>query len=95
MLSHHIEDGRVWAVDKRTGEKRRVKRHIIRYSRHLVLAPSARAADTKAAGEKPKPKRKQSTRRKQVTEPAKSPEPDTTEPVTEPETTDTPDSKES
>lgn len=41
-MSHHIEDGRVWAVDSRTGEKRRVMPHVIPHSKYLSLTPSER-----------------------------------------------------
>lgn len=95
-MAHHIDDGRVWAVDKRTGEKRRVKRHIIRHSEHLVLAPSTRAAEKQAEQvaepEKPKRTRSGGTKRKQaaskVAEPKTSEPAAAAEPATEPETHD-------
>lgn len=85
-MSHHIEDGRVWAVDDRTGEKRRVKPHILQHSKHLSLAPSERAKgkSAKSLTEPKRPKPKRTT--KQVTEPDNpTPEPDShTQPATEP-----------
>ena len=93
-MSEHIEDGRVWAVDARTGEKRRVKPNVIKYSKHLSLAPSERAKgrSVKSLTEPARPKR--STRSKRVAEPAPKPEPDSQKPVAEPETTTPSENKE-
>lgn len=84
-MAHHIEDGRVWAVDARTGEKRRVMPHVIPHSKHLSLAPSerARGKSVKTLTEPKRPKQRRTARR--VTEPAPESEPDShTQPATEP-----------
>lgn len=85
-MAHHIEDGRVWAVDNRTGEKRRVMPHILKHSKHLSLAPSERARG-KSVQTLTEPKRTKPRRTtKRVTEPAApESEPDSqTEPATVP-----------
>lgn len=91
-MSHHIEDGRVWAVDQRTGEKRRVMPHVIPHSKHLALAPSERAKGKSVQNltEPKRPKKKRTTKRvtepaQPATEPALESEPDSpTQPATEP-----------
>lgn len=42
-MSHHVDDNRVWSYDTRTGEKRRVKPQVLRYSKYLRMTPSERA----------------------------------------------------
>lgn len=45
-MAEHADDGRVLAVDKRTGKKYREHPHIVKMAAHLELAPSTKGKTT-------------------------------------------------
>lgn len=50
-MAEHADDGRVLAVDKRTGKKYREHPHIVKMAKHLELAPSTKSKTTKQVTE--------------------------------------------
>lgn len=54
-MAEHADDGRVLAVDKRTGKKYREHPHIVKMAKHLELAPSTKGKTTKQVNEPERP----------------------------------------
>lgn len=53
-MAEHADDGRVLAVDKRTGKKYREHPHIVKMAKHLELASSTKGKTTTKQVTEPK-----------------------------------------